>query len=294
MADQTLQRGSGRVWEYLWQCKEGMNFLNETTFVGLCEEMKFRCFRGTFERAPGRQALECGCGPATMSVKLAQQGFVTTMMDVSSTALALARANFGRHGLDGVFVQGDVGNLPFSDNSFDLVTSFGLLEHFSDVQAPLEEMVRVLRAGGVFLADIIPNKLSTHTPAEIFNRAVLFANSLIKGHFKKALAFLLKWSPPFYINDMTADEYISLMQRCGLREVTLRACHPFPDLVLPSGLKRGYLGLLKRCIRIWIWFTMTESRIIRALAWGWWATGTMSEEPSNARIIHPNSGQVSR
>ncbi len=284
MADQTLQRGSGRVWEYLWQCKKDADFLDETTFVGLCEEMKFRCFRGTLERVAGREVLECGCGPATMSVKLTQRGFLATMLDVSSAALSLARNSFGRHGLDGAFVQGDVCHLPFPDDCFDLVMDFGLLEHFSDPQDPIKEMIRVLRPSGVLLSDIIPKKLSAHTPITIINRAVLFANSLTKGHFRESLQFLLKWSPPFYTNNVTADEYITLMRRCGLREVTLRACHPFPDLVLPSALKRSYLSLLKHYSAIWIWLSVVESRIIRALARGWWVSGIKSEESSDLAV----------
>lgn len=274
MVDKSLQKGSGEVWNHLWQDKQGVDYLDERTFVGLCEEVKFRCFSEEFDQAPGKRVLECGCGTATMSVKLAQRGFTTTMLDVSPTALALAKDSFAKHRLNGIFVQGDVENLPFADNSFDLVTSFGLLEHFSNVQAPIEEMVRVLCPGGVFLADIIPNKLSTHTPAEVFNRIILFANCVRKGRFKEGLDFLSKWSPDFYVNNMSADEYIALMYSCGLRDVRLRACHPFPDLVLPSTLKQSYLGLLKRCNKIWAWFTLTESRLLQAMAWGWWVNGT--------------------
>jgi SAM-dependent methyltransferase len=44
---------------------------------------------------------------------------------------------------------GDVGALPYSDQSFDLVTSIAAFEHFLDVPAVVAELHRVLRPGGV-------------------------------------------------------------------------------------------------------------------------------------------------
>jgi SAM-dependent methyltransferase len=46
-------------------------------------------------------------------------------------------------------VCGDVGALPFSDNTFDLVTSVAAFEHFLDVPAVVTELARVLRPGGL-------------------------------------------------------------------------------------------------------------------------------------------------
>ncbi len=46
-------------------------------------------------------------------------------------------------------VCGDVGALPFSDNTFDLVTSMAAFEHFLDVPSVVTEISRVLRRGGL-------------------------------------------------------------------------------------------------------------------------------------------------
>ena len=46
-------------------------------------------------------------------------------------------------------VCGDVGTLPFSDNTFDLVTSVAAFEHFLDVPSVVTELARVLRPGGL-------------------------------------------------------------------------------------------------------------------------------------------------
>ena len=53
-------------------------------------------------------------------------------------------------------ICGDVGVLPFSDNSFDIVTSIAALEHFLDVSAVVAEIWRVLRLGGLAYIRIHP------------------------------------------------------------------------------------------------------------------------------------------
>ena len=50
----------------------------------------------------------------------------------------------------------DVGRLPFSSGSFDLVTSIAAFEHFLDVPAVVTEIAHILRPGGVLYAGIHP------------------------------------------------------------------------------------------------------------------------------------------
>jgi SAM-dependent methyltransferase len=57
------------------------------------------------------------------------------------------------------YQQGDVGQLPFTDASFDLVTCQTVLIHVPDVRAVLREFVRVLAPGGLLLV-AEPNNLS--------------------------------------------------------------------------------------------------------------------------------------
>ena len=60
-------------------------------------------------------------------------------------------------------------NLPFRNCSFDLVCSFLVIEFFPDVRQGLEEMIRVLKPGGILLI-IAPNLLSPRWPLrDLFN-----------------------------------------------------------------------------------------------------------------------------
>jgi SAM-dependent methyltransferase len=53
-------------------------------------------------------------------------------------------------------VCGDVGNLPFFDSHFDMVTSIAAFEHFLDIPRVVDEIYRVLRPGGAAYIRIHP------------------------------------------------------------------------------------------------------------------------------------------
>lgn len=48
--------------------------------------------------------------------------------------------------------------LPFPDNTFDVVTAYSVFDHLVDYRIALREIARVLRPGGIFYADLIPNR----------------------------------------------------------------------------------------------------------------------------------------
>jgi SAM-dependent methyltransferase len=78
-------------------------------------------------------ALEIGCGTGTNAIWLAQQGLTVTAIDVSATALALARAKPGAERC--TFVQGDFLDLPAPAEPFTFVFDLGCFHIFD---APAE------------------------------------------------------------------------------------------------------------------------------------------------------------
>ena len=104
--------------------------------------------------------IEVGCGTARLSCSLATLGYNTTCLDYSEDALRLAKNNYILTNNKGTFVIGNGKDMDFEDNSFDVVLSTGLLEHFTDPEIIVNEMVRILKPGGVFYSDIVPKKFS--------------------------------------------------------------------------------------------------------------------------------------
>jgi SAM-dependent methyltransferase len=102
----------------------------------------------------GAAVLEVGCGPGWLwGAAGFPTGLALTLTDVSKgmVAEALARVRgFGRYRS----VEGrpaDVARLPFPDASFDAVLACHMLYHVPDAGAALDEMLRVLRPGGVIV-----------------------------------------------------------------------------------------------------------------------------------------------
>ncbi|HMK96958.1 MAG TPA: methyltransferase domain-containing protein, partial [Acidimicrobiales bacterium] len=96
----------------------------------------------------GRRVLEVGGGMGTDLAQFALNGAVTTDCDLSTGHLELAEENFALRGLSGTFLQCDAENLPFADNSFDMVYSNGVLHHTPGTRQAIDEIHRVLRPGG--------------------------------------------------------------------------------------------------------------------------------------------------
>jgi ubiquinone/menaquinone biosynthesis C-methylase UbiE len=99
---------------------------------------------------PGATILDGGCGYAFHAARLAQQGLKVTGVDFSAAALKQARAFVNQRGLgDRIELrEGDLLNLPFPDNHFDYVSSWGVLMHIPEVEKALAELVRVCKPGG--------------------------------------------------------------------------------------------------------------------------------------------------
>ena len=74
-----------------------------------------------------------------------------TCLDYSADMLSQAKARLGEYKhID--FIQGDVGNLPMPDESFDIVLSMNGFHAFPDKEKAFSETFRVLKSGGEFIA----------------------------------------------------------------------------------------------------------------------------------------------
>jgi SAM-dependent methyltransferase len=97
----------------------------------------------------GKALLEVGCGIGTDLVRFARGGALVTGVDLSATAIDLARKNFTLHDLTPQdLLVGNGEALPFPDASFDIVYGHGVVQYTANAPALVRESHRVLRPGG--------------------------------------------------------------------------------------------------------------------------------------------------
>lgn len=100
--------------------------------------------RAAVAAGPGERVLDIGAGTGTSSVEYAQDGAEVVASDFSEGMVAEGRRRYPQ--LE--FVIADAMDLPFADNSFDVVTSSVALRNVHDPRQALREAYRVTKPGG--------------------------------------------------------------------------------------------------------------------------------------------------
>ena len=102
----------------------------------------------------GFRVLDFGCGPGTITVGLAQAAHPGEVhgidMEESQIELARAAAAAGDHA-NATFHVGNVYELPFDNDYFDVAHCHTVLMHVRDTQRALQEVSRLLKPGGNIL-----------------------------------------------------------------------------------------------------------------------------------------------
>ena len=97
--------------------------------------------------------LEVGCGSGSNLWFAAREKFKVNGIDFSSNAIKFAKKRFKKDGLNGDFKVGDFSELPYLNNSFDLIIDRASITcvSFLDAKKTISEINRVLKVGGKFL-----------------------------------------------------------------------------------------------------------------------------------------------
>src|SRR5438105_3376862 len=82
-----------------------------------------------FDKFAGARLVEVGCGMGTDLLQFARSGAHVTGVDITPRSVDISRQHFRVFGMRGDFALTDAEHLPFSDNSFDVYYSNGVLHH---------------------------------------------------------------------------------------------------------------------------------------------------------------------
>jgi ubiquinone/menaquinone biosynthesis C-methylase UbiE len=127
-----------------------------------------------FSGYKGQSVLEIGCSIATDGLEFAKGGAIYTGIDLTPRSIDLAKERFDLFGVPGdLLVANAEERLPFPDETFDHVYSFGVIHHSPVPEKIVREMYRVLRKNGTFTV-MLYNRTSINYYVEImFLRRIL-------------------------------------------------------------------------------------------------------------------------
>lgn len=155
---------AAKVQELFARVAPRYDLLNDLMSFGLHRWWKKRLVRMARPQ-PGQRGLDVCCGTGDIALALARLGVEMMGLDFSQPMLEIANGRRRREeqaplspaqGQARVFksprfVQGDAQQLPFPDQSFDIVTVGYGLRNLADWRMGLEEMARVAKPGGRLL-----------------------------------------------------------------------------------------------------------------------------------------------
>jgi ubiquinone/menaquinone biosynthesis C-methylase UbiE len=134
-----------------------------------------------FDKFSGKKVIEIGCGIGTDLIQFARSGAIVTGIDLTDEAITITKKRFEFAELNAELMTADAENLPFGDNTFDCVYSFGVFHHTPDTQKAINEAYRVLKPGGKAIIMLYAKGLYYYV-------VQLFVKGVLKGDiFKMSL-----------------------------------------------------------------------------------------------------------
>ncbi|MDE2892235.1 MAG: ubiquinone/menaquinone biosynthesis methyltransferase [Chloroflexota bacterium] len=163
--------------------------------------------------------LDLGAGTGDLSAEFRRQGAARVIgLDISAAMLVRADEKFGHGGVD--WLQGDALQLPFVDESFDIVASAFVMRNLPDLAGSFAEMARVLKPGGRLIGLDITHPPDTPWGSVLrigFQEGVTRVAGLLSGD-RSAYRYL----PNSLSGYPTADELSAMLESAGLENVTYR------------------------------------------------------------------------
>lgn len=106
-----------------------------------------------------KYALEIGCGLGRVLKHYHYRGFNIEGIERSKVAVQSIK----EEGREILIQQGDAVNLPYRDNSFDVVMAFGVYHNFEHgLEEGVSEVSRILKSNGRYVISMRPNNIEMH------------------------------------------------------------------------------------------------------------------------------------
>ncbi len=242
---QEFYDASSGLWEEVWgehmhhgyYGKDGnLKLDRRQAQINLIEELL--TWAKTDDRDRPQTILDVGCGIGGSSLYLAEKfGAKVTGITLSPVQANRAHERAAAAGLSATtdFQVANALEMPFVDDSFDLVWSLESGEHMPDKAKFLQECYRVLKPGGrLILATWCHRPVSGANPLSVYDRQDLQAIYRV-------------YCLPYVLS---LPDYVEIVDRSGFKDISSddwsTAVEPFWDVVILSAISpRSIIGLFR-------------------------------------------------
>jgi len=209
MQDMGIVSKTEHVWDEFWEPVDNSSLLGKALDVFRRYFWVRNFIKVALEFSQKGRVLEAGCGSAMPSIMLREiRGDRVTALDLSNNALNVAKKSSKKMGISLNIIKGDMNQLPFHGNSFDLVWNSGTLEHFINPVPVIAEMKRV----GKQIIIIIPKWN--------FGFAILDLITSLSRNFRKSF---FEGNEIWYLE----NDFIRICTKAGLEEIVVKKLRCF-------------------------------------------------------------------
>lgn len=228
--------------EFIEQTKYSREYFHDIENFRFTIEPEIFSF-AQFTRFHNKKVLEVGVGAGTDFIQWARAGAYAYGIDLTQEAVDNTQRRLAQEGLRAYDLQvADAEYIPYPDNTFDLVYSWGVIHHSPDTQRCLQEIVRVTKPGGTI-------------KIMIYNRYSLFALyrylicALFKGKpFQTLSTVLFNHQESMGTKAFSRNEVLAMIAKLPVAIHTLEARVTNHDLLYYKGSFAKFLAYCAACI----------------------------------------------
>lgn len=262
MNKQTLKDSVKNYWN---QASCGTEFINKQKFspeyFAAIEEFRYRIEPeifsfAQFTRFHGKKMLEIGVGAGSDFLQWVRAGTQAHGIDLTPEAIENVRQRLAVYNLHATDLQvADAEQLPYADNTFDLVYSWGVIHHSPDTEKCLAEIVRVTKPGGTI-------KIMIYNRHSLFAFYRYLACGFLKGKpFKSFKSVLFDHQESPGTKAYTFTEAKKMISQHPVKTMSLNAQVSAHDLLYYKGTVVRFFAYIAACLFGWNrvgWFMTLE------------------------------------
>lgn len=193
--------------------------LNRVISFGIDVKWRKKVVAIVQEKSP-KKVLDIATGTGDLAINLTRTGATKIVgLDISEGMLAVGRKKIAQEGLSDKIemIQADSEALPFSDNSFDAITvAFGV-RNFENLEKGLNEILRVLRPGGIFviLETSVPTKFPFKQGYNFYSKNLLPLIGKLFSKDRDAYSYLSESAAAFPYG----EKFNNILRKIGFTNV---------------------------------------------------------------------------